>query len=220
MIAKDAYQEFLRSKVKLAETWGFEVPDADIHPILKPHQRAAVQWMVAGGRRACFGAFGLGKSVIQLEAVRITREQSGGRGLIVIPLGVRQEFIRDAALLDIRVKFIRRIEEVEDEATLYLTNYETIRDGKLDPAAFSVASLDEAAVLRGLGGTKTFREFMRTFTGDAGPTGKRNQASRVPRRFVATATPSPNDYIELLSYAAFLGIMDVSQAIKILITVI
>ncbi|MFT3992422.1 MAG: DNA methyltransferase [Luteolibacter sp.] len=209
---KDAYTEFLESKVKLAETWGFKIEDSEINPILKPHQRATVKWMVEGGRRACFAAFGLGKSVIQLEAVRLTRDQTGGRALIVIPLGVRQEFIHDALMLGIQVKFIRRISEVEDDGIIYLTNYETIRDGKLDPAEFSVASLDEASVLRGLGSTKTFREFMRTFTGDAGPTGKRNQVSRVSRRFVATATPSPNDYIELLSYAAFLGIMDVSQA--------
>jgi hypothetical protein len=74
-----------------------------------------------------------------------------------------------------------------------------VRDGKLDPALFSAASLDEASVLRGFGGTKTFREFMRLF-------------EFVPYRFVATATPSPNEYIELLAYAAFLGIMDVGQA--------
>lgn len=165
-----------------------------------------------GGRRACFAAFGLGKSVIQLEAVRLTRLKSGGKGLIVIPLGVRQEFLRDARMLGIPVKFIRRLEECEDDETLYLTNYETIREGKLDPREFEVASLDEASVLRGFGGTKTFREFMRMFTGDGGPTGNRNTGERVPRRFVATATPSPNEYIELLAYAAFLGIMDVSQA--------
>lgn len=95
---------------------------------------------------------------------------------------------------------------------IYLTNYESIRDGKLDPELFVVASLDEASVLRGLGGSKTFREFMRLFTGDGGPMQVRRQAERIKFRFVATATPSPNDYIELLAYADFLGIMDVSQA--------
>ena len=208
----DAYQAFLRSKVKIAESWGFECDDAEIHPMLKPHQRATVRWNVQGGRRADFLAFGLGKTFVQLETVRIVRGRAGGLALIVIPLGVKLEFIRDAEKLGIPVKFIRRIEEVADEATIYLTNYETVRDGKLDPAAFTVASLDEASCLRGFGGTKTFREFMALFTGDAGPGKKRNGTSRVPYRFVATATPSPNDYIELLAYAAFLGIMDVSQA--------
>jgi hypothetical protein len=108
-------------------------------------------------------------------------------------------------------KFIRNISEA-GETGIYLTNYETVRDGKLDPRLFQCASLDEASVLRGLGGSKTFREFMRLFTGDAGPNGNRRGVECVPFRFVATATPSPNDYIELLAYADFLGIMDVSQA--------
>ncbi|HWB59466.1 MAG TPA: DNA methyltransferase, partial [Chthoniobacteraceae bacterium] len=190
----------------------------------KGHQAAIVRWMVEGGRRACFGAFGLGKSVIQLEAVRAVLEalkdeasasQGPRRGLIVAPLGVRQEFRRDAVeILGWKEApvFVRRIEECGDEG-IYLTNYETIRDGKLDPAEFSVASLDEASILRGLGGTKTFRECMRLFTGDAGPCGvDRADGRSVPYRFVATATPSPNEYIELLAYAEFLGIMDVSQA--------
>lgn len=199
------YEAFLRAKIRLAPSYGHYVADSEINPLLKPHQRATVRWLVGGGRRAGFLAFGLGKTVIQLEAVRLTRQAAGGRALIVLPLGVRQEFVRDAAMLGMSVKFIRRIEEAAavagdagDEA-IYLTNYETIRDGKLDPAAFSVASLDEASCLRGFGGTKTFREFMRLF-------------EAVPHRFVATATPAPNEFIELLAYAAYLGIMDVGEA--------
>lgn len=173
-----------------------------------------VKWLVNGGRRACFAAFGLHKTVTQLEAVRCILLKTGGRGLIICPLGVRQEFKRDAIKIlgwSEPPKFIRRIEEA-GESGIYLTNYETVRDGKLDPRLFQVASLDEASCLRGFGGTKTFREFMRLFTGDAGPLGDRRGTECVPYRFVATATPSPNDYIELLAYADFLGIMDVSQA--------
>lgn len=212
------YDAFLKSKVKMAQSSGFTCEASDCNPILKPHQKQIVSWMVTGGRRACFAAFGLGKSVIQLETVRMVLSQVHGRGLIVIPLGVRQEFRRDAVELlgwKEAPKFIRRIEEA-GETGIYLTNYETIRDGKLDPAEFVVASLDEAAVLRGFGGTKTFREFMRLFTGDAGPAqlmrGVEDRAQSVKYRFVATATPSPNEYIELLAYADFLGVMDVSQA--------
>ena len=231
------YDDFLKSKVRLAQQHGFQIELSEINPILKPHQKAMVQWMVAGGLRACFAAFGLGKSVIQLEVVRIILAREGGRGLITAPLGVRQEFIRDAYILATgdhpeisdaqraelaawqqgrpervpEIRFIRRIEEA-GETGIYLTNYESVRDGKLDPRHFKVASLDEASCLRGFGGTKTFREFMRLFTTDGGPNGNRRGEHEVPYRFVATATPSPNDYIELLAYAAFLGIMDVSQA--------
>lgn len=205
------YQNFLKSKVRLAEQFGFDVADSEVNPLLKPHQRDIVRWLVRMGRAACFAAFGLGKSVIQLEAVRLTLQRAGGLGLIVIPLGVRQEFMRDAGMLGIKVKFVRRIEECCD-ADIYLTNYETVRDGKLDPRHFTVASLDEAACLRGFGGTKTFREFMAMFAGDRKTMNERVLGEAVPYRFVATATPSPNDYIELLAYSAFLGVMDVGGA--------
>jgi hypothetical protein len=208
-----SYVDFLRAKVQMAESFGFEITAADVNPKLKPHQIAIVIWAVAGGRRAIFCAFGLGKTVIQLETVRLTRARAGGMALIVIPLGVRQEFMRDAAMLSIKVKFIRRIEEADDPEGIYLTNYESVRDGKLDPRHFSVASLDEAACLRGFGGTKTFREFMAMFAGDDRRSmHERLRSDGVRYRFVATATPSPNEYVELLAYCAFLGVMDVGQA--------
>lgn len=213
---KTEYEKFLQSKIKIEKEQGHEICASGINDVLKPHQKAIVEWMVKGGRRACFASFGLGKSIIQLEAVRITRDIAGGKGLIVIPLGVRQEFVRDSIEIlkwEHAPKFIRRIEEATDPNGIYMTNYETIRDGKLDPAEFTVATLDEASVLRGFGGSKTFREFMRLFTGDGGPSRNHRQDGKtVQFRFVATATPSPNDYIELLAYADFLGIMDVSQA--------
>jgi len=192
------YIDFLKAKVSLAEDTGFVVAEADINPLLKPHQKPIVQWACLGGRRAIFAAFGLGKSIIQLETLDQITKRFGGRALIVAPLGVRQEFRRDAELLGLTIRFIRSIDEAE-ETGLYITNYETIRDGKLDPRAFTAASLDEASVLRGFGGTKTFREFMRLFDG-------------VRFKFVATATPSPNQFIELLAYSAFLEVMDVGQA--------
>ena len=192
------YDEFLRAKIKLASAADDASASVDPSPILKPHQAACVRWLVAGGRRALFASFGLGKTLMQLDAVRAVLAMHGGRGLIVIPLGVRQEFMRDARLLGLEPKFIRRIEDA-GETGIYLTNYETVRDGKLDPRLFTVASLDEASCLRGFGGTKTFREFMRLFDG-------------VRFKFVATATPSPNDTIELLAYAAFLEVMDVGEA--------
>lgn len=126
-----------------------------------------MRWLLEGGRRALFASFGLHKTVIQLETVRLAAEHANGRGLIVIPLGVRQEFRRDAVE---RLgwaeppRFIRRIEEAGPTG-VYLTNYETVRDGKLDPRLFDATSLDEADCLRGFGGSKTFREFMKLFAG-------------------------------------------------------
>jgi hypothetical protein len=94
-IEKD-YTEFLKSKVRLAEQTGFDVDDHEVNPALKPHNKLMVKWMVNGGRRACFASFGLHKTVTQLETIRIILSKTGGRGLIICPLGVRAEFIKDA----------------------------------------------------------------------------------------------------------------------------
>ena len=216
----DEYEAFLRAKIKLGERAGFDVTDEEVNPALKDHSRAIVRWAIGGGRRAVFASFGLHKTCIQLECLRIIGTRHNGIRLNVLPLGVRQEFFNDAARwfsgdYAVRCKFIRRADEVEDDRTIYLTNYESVREGILDIAALSpvAVSLDEAAILRGFGGTKTFREAMAVLAGDD----RRDRSQRVesrgiPFRFVATATPSPNEYIELLAYAAFLGIMDVGQA--------
>jgi DNA modification methylase len=214
MQPKLEYHEFLKSKVRLADQSGFNIDLSMINPALKQHNKLMVKWMVEGGRRACFANFGLHKTVTQLEALRCILLFTGGRGLIIAPLGVRQEFKNDAINIlgwPDGPKFIRSIDEASSTG-IYITNYETVRDGKLDPRLFNVVSLDEASILRGFGGSKTFREFMRLFTGDGGPNGNRRGTEKVKYRFVATATPSPNDYIELLAYADFLGVMDVSQA--------
>ena len=192
------YHDFLTAKVDFDRSYGFTVPDDAVHPLLMPHQRDIVRWAVHGGRRAIFAAFGLGKSVMQLEALRLTIEHAGGAALIVCPLGVRHEFARDAAMLGLTTRFVHRSSEV-DGPGLYLTNYESVRDGKLDPALFTAASLDEASVLRSYG-SKTYQVFTDLFRG-------------VPYRFVATATPSPNRYKELIHYAGFLGVMDTGQAL-------
>ncbi|MBO9589559.1 DNA methyltransferase [Devosia sp.] len=192
------YREFLANKVRMAPVSGFAIDDTEVNPILKPHQRDIVKWAVRGGKRAIFAAFGLGKSVVQIEVLRIVCEKAAGRGLIVLPLGVRQEFKRDGAMLGVDIKFIRSVEEA-GETGIYMTNYETVRDGKLDPNLFTAVTLDEASVLRSFG-SKTYQTFLDLFDG-------------VRYRFVATATPSPNRYKELIHYAGFLGIMDTGQAL-------
>ncbi len=192
------YQEFLKGKVKLAPVSGLDVSVEDVNPILKPHQRDIVVWSVKGGRRAIFAAFGLGKSVIQIEALRLIIERTAGRALVVLPLGVRQEFRRDGKMLGVEIKFIRSVDEA-GETGIYMTNYETVRDGKIDPNEFTAVSLDEASVLRSFG-SKTYQTFLSLFEG-------------VRFRFVATATPSPNRYKELIHYAGFLGVMDTGQAL-------
>lgn len=194
------YLEFVKSKIKLAERAGFDIDDSEVNPLLKPHQRDIVKWAVAGGCRGIFAAFGLGKTFMQIETLRLVRSKTEGLALVVLPLGVRQEFRRDAEKLGVQTRFIRTDEEIERGFDgIHLTNYESVRDGKLDPNNFDAVSLDEASVLRSFG-SKTYQTFLTLF-------------DRVPFKFVATATPSPNRHKELIHYAGFLGIMDTGQAL-------
>lgn len=196
------YDEFLHTKVQVAPLSGFEVRPEDLSDCLKPHQRDAVIWALKGGRRALFESFGLGKTVQELEWCRLVAEHENGQVLIILPLGVRQEFTRDAGqLLHIEPPvYVRTMAEVKaTDAKIVMTNYERVREGDIDPTYFVGAALDEASVLRSYG-SKTFQEFMRLFRG-------------VPYKLVATATPSPNRYKELIHYAGYLEVMDTGQAL-------
>lgn len=192
------YTDFLKRKIRLDSRMGFAVDAGQVNPMLKPHQRDIVRWALDGGRRAIFAAFGLGKSFMQLEVLRLVGEREQGRQLIIAPLGVRQEFKIDAGKLGIPLTFVRHSEDATGPG-LYITNYESVRDGRLDVGLFNAVSLDEASVLRSYG-SLTFQTFLTLFSG-------------VKYRFVATATPSPNRYKELIHYAGFLGIMDTGQAL-------
>lgn len=184
---------------------GFEVSEDALTPSLFPHVKDTVRWAVRGGCRAIFSSFGMQKTVTQLEIERVIIESEGGAGLIVCPKRVVVEFITQAKEhLNMDVTYVRTMDEVKAcQTPIMITNYERVRDGevgvRIDPNYFTVTSLDEASVLRGFG-TKTYQEFLPLF-------------SKVPYRFVATATPSPNRYKELIHYAGYLGVMDTGQAL-------
>lgn len=201
-LSEMTYKEFLESKIELAQDSGFEVNPTDINKALKPHQRDAVIWALKGGRRALFESFGLGKTIQEIEFCKQVIDHEGGRALIVLPLGVKQEFTQDAENVlgyDAPV-YCRSMEEVEScDSSIVLTNYERVRDGDIRPDYFVATALDEASVLRSFG-SKTYQTFLDKF-------------KNVPYKLVATATPSPNKYKELIHYAGYLEIMDTGQAL-------
>lgn len=201
-LSEMTYKEFLESKIELAQDSGFEVNPTDINKALKPHQRDAVIWALKGGRRALFESFGLGKTIQEIEFCKQVINHEGGRALIVLPLGVKQEFTQDAVNVlgyDAPV-YCRSMEEVEScDSSIVLTNYERVRDGDIRPDYFVATSLDEASVLRSFG-SKTYQTFLDKF-------------KNVPYKLVATATPSPNKYKELIHYAGYLEVMDTGQAL-------
>ena len=196
------YKEFLQTKIEVAPESGFEIDKGRINKALKPHQRDAVAWAIRGGRRALFESFGLGKTIQEIEFCHQVIKEKGGKALIVLPLGVKQEFIHDTVeiLKYDAPQYVRNMEEVETATTdILITNYERVRDGDIRPDYFMATSLDEASVLRSFG-SKTYQEFLTKF-------------KNVPYKLVATATPSPNRYKELIHYAGYLEVMDTGQAL-------
>ena len=199
------YIKFLKDKMAISRQTGFEVNPDELTPSLYPHVKDTVRWAVSGGCRAIFSSFGMQKTVTQLEILRVVLKHKGGKGLIVCPKRVVVEFLTQAEQhLHMKVTYVRTMADVMICPTdIMVTNYERVRDGedgvRIEPSYFTVTSLDEASVLRGFG-TKTYQEFLPLF-------------AEVPYRFVATATPSPNRYKELIHYAGYLGVMDTGQAL-------
>ncbi len=197
------YLKFLESKAVMAKDRGF-TGELNLNPVLFPHQRDLSAWALRGGNRAVFAAFGLGKTLIQIQILQTILREVEGSGLVVCPLGIRGEFSRDAErFFGIRMQYVRTNDEhagyTADGQRSFITNYERVRDGNLDPNRFQVVTLDESSVLRSFG-SKTYQTFLQLF-------------QEVPYKFVCTATPSPNRYKELIHYAAFLGIMDSGMAL-------
>nr|DAS42793.1 MAG TPA: Helicase of the snf2 rad54 family [Caudoviricetes sp.] len=196
------YKEFLESKIELATESGFNVNPGQVNKALKPHQKDAVMWALKGGRRALFESFGMGKTVQEIEFCKLAAEHEDGQALIVLPLGVKQEFTQDAVhvLGYDKPEYCRTMDEVrQSKSRIILTNYERVRDGDIRPDYFAATSLDEASVLRSFG-SKTYQTFLDKF-------------KNVPYKLVATATPSPNKYKELIHYAGYLEVMDTGQAL-------
>lgn len=189
------YTEFLKSKVIISEDFGFEIDYNDLNQWLKPHCKDIVQWALKGGRRAIFASFGLHKTSMQLELANQCITKTGKPFIIVCPLAVANEFKQDNASMGGKypITYITDTDDIESyEPQIFITNYERVRKGDIDPSKFCGSSFDEASILRNLK-TETTNYVLKHF-------------NKLPYRFVATATPTPNDYIEILNYAVFLGV--------------
>ena len=201
IMKQNDYLDFLKSKINLPTDCGI-LEDFEVSSFLLPHQSDIVKWAVRGGRRALFESFGLGKTIQQLEICKILVNKFGGKALIVCPLGVRQEFTKDARkFYGFEPIYVKKQLDCENapEGSILITNYERVRDGDIEPKYFTVTSLDEASVLRSYG-SDTYQTFLAKFRG-------------VKYKYVCTATPSPNKSKELIHYAGYLEIMDTGQAL-------
>lgn len=179
------YGDFLTTKALRAPASGHDVLPGAIHERLFPFQRDLVRWAVRKGRAALFADTGLGKTGMQLEWARLT----GERALILAPLAVAQQTVREAALLGIDVGYARHQGEAADGITI--TNYERL--DRFDPSAFGAVVLDESSILKSFDG-KTRTALIASF-------------ANTPWRLACTATPAPNDIAELANHAEFLSVM-------------
>lgn len=198
---KKEYKEFLENKIVVAEDFGFK-PVSNLTELLLLHQHDIVNWCLNGGRRAIFASFGLGKTVMQLEIAKQCILNTNKPFLICMPLGVVGEFKDDNELLNtgFDIQYITDTDEISNyDLKIYVTNYERVRKGDINPDMFCGVSFDEASILRSLK-SETTNYVLDHF-------------KKVPYRFVATATPTPNDFIEILNYADYLGVIDRGHAL-------
>lgn len=196
------YEDFLKGKVVIAERFGIDTSELNYTEKLFPHQKDIVNFCLEGGRRAIFASFGLGKTFMQLEIAKQLILKYNKPFLIVCPLGVSGEFKRDNNKLGtgLQVDYITDTDTLdENKSQIYLTNYERIRKGDINPECFCGVSFDEASILRNLQ-TETTNYVLHHFR-------------KLNFRFVATATPTPNDYIEILNYADYLGVINRGHAL-------
>ena len=181
----DDYEAFLNSKMETVQPVGFEADT--MHESLFPFQRDLVGWALRQGRCAVFADTGLGKTRMQLEWARQVSARAG-RVLILAPLAVAAQTVREGVALGITVALCREPEDVRDGVNV--TNYDRLH--RFDASQFVGVVLDESSCIKHHG-AKTLAQLISAF-------------GSTPYRACFTATPAPNDFAELGTHAEFLGI--------------
>lgn len=180
------YLDFLKTKKIKATTTGPQLTPQDIHPILHDWQNYIIRWAVHVQRAAIWADTGLGKTMMQLEWAK----HSGNTALVVAPLAVCHQTVREAQKLGITAQYIRNSDEITAPG-MYVTNYENVHN--INPNKIDAVVLDESSILKQSTG-KTRNLLIEHF-------------QTVPARLACSATPAPNDPEELTNQAEFLGHM-------------
>lgn len=190
------YIDFLNAKKIEAHSHGLDIDRNRLNTYLKPHQLDITSWGLKKGRAAVFAATGLGKTIIQAEWAGKVIDHTQGNALILAPLAVAAQTVREGLAIGRDIKMCRQASDVK--SGLNITNYEMLH--KFDTSKFDAVVLDESSILKSFDG-KTRTEIIESF---------RN----TPFRLACTATPAPNDYMELGNHAEFLGVMSRSQMLS------
>lgn len=183
---KRDYQEFLKSKNKRINNQGIDIDMSQVNDKLFDYQKDIVRWAVKKGRCAIFLDTGLGKTFIQLEFARLL----GERTLIIAPLSVTRQTVREAKKLGLTIPYVRKSEDLNSLDLIYITNYEMIDNFNFE--WFGTVILDESSILKSIGGVYK-RKLIKA-------------CSQIKYRMACTATPAPNDNTEIGNHAEMLGI--------------
>jgi hypothetical protein len=188
-----AYGSFLETKARVAQRAGIDVARGSLHPRLFDFQREIVERMLGLGRGAIFASTGLGKTDMQVEWARQVVAHGNGDVMIFAPLAVAAQTVREATLLDAQITLCREADDVRPG--INITNYDRL--DRFDLSRFGGIVLDESSILKSTDG-KTRSALIEAAQG-------------VRFRLACTATPAPNDVMELGNHAEFLGAMRTAE---------
>ncbi len=183
------YLDFLLTKEVVTPLRGTD-RDVDINSKLFPHQRDTVEFLMRAGCGAAFLDTGLGKTAVELEYSRLVHEQTNRPVLILCPLAVAQQHKREAVKFGVDAQVIRNRDQIQQG--INISNYEMLKN--FSPSDFGGIVLDESSIIKSYGG-KTSIALMQF-------------AQSIDWRLAATATPAPNDHMELGQHSQFLGAMN------------
>lgn len=195
------YWDFVKNKATRDDPSGFSIDAVGFGGVpLKPFQSHIVKWALRRGRAAIFANTGLGKTAMQVTWAGHVAEHTGEAVLIVAPLCVARQTQREASKFGVHCEYVRCMPS--DPQGIYVTNYEMLDD--FDPADFAGVVLDESSILKNRNG-KTRQKII-------------DDWKTCPYRLSCTATPSPNDHMELGNQAEFLGIMGMDEMLAMFFT--
>ena len=183
------YATFLARKSLVSPETGFEIDRKLLNKKLFDFQKDLVTWSLRRGRAALFSDCGTGKGPMALEWARLVQRHSGGRVLVLAPLAVAQQLEREGKKFKVPTKYARDGDSTTAE--IVVTNYEMLH--KFNVSDFAGVVIDESSILKAFDG-KTRTTIIEAFR-------------ETPYRLACTATPAPNDFMELGNHSEFLGVM-------------
>lgn len=191
-----SYDSFINNKRATMPPSGFAVDRDMLHDSLFEFQKDIVRWALRRGRAAIFAGTGLGKTRMQIEWAMNVHRMSGGDVLLLAPLAVAAQTIREGAVLGYEITMCRSQDDVKPG--LNIANYEMLHH--FEPVLFEGIVLDESSILKSFTG-KMRTDLIESF-------------AFTPYRLACTATPAPNDYMEIGNHAEFLGVMNRTEMLS------